>query len=460
MYRFRQILLMAGDILFFTTGLWFSLNIRYLKIIGLDLFVYHLPLFLVLFFLWAIVNYINGLYNLNFPADRGYTRRFTEAGLMSFILSIGILYILNQKYSMTPKTILLLNVFFGYGLSYLWRIFFNKINGFSKLQTKIIFLGHDKETEEIIKLLKKQPASSYLLSAIIDPNNQLHQADFPNYDIYHSLNALRPAITKHKAHLVVVSPSLQNSEESLREIYQLLFWPVQITDTTILYESLTGRIPPSAFSENWFLENLNKKDQIIYKKINYLINILSIFILGIFFVITFPFIAILIKLTSKGPVLYKQNRIGQYKKVFKIYKFRTMQALTADGGAEPNGAQFAKKDDQRITKIGKTLRKIRLDELPQTINLIKGDLSLIGPRPERPEIVEQLEEKMPYYSLRHIVKPGITGWAAINQHYTDDIETSLQKLQYDLYYIKNRSLLLDLAIILKTINVILRRMGQ
>ncbi|MFA4831687.1 MAG: sugar transferase, partial [Patescibacteria group bacterium] len=138
----------------------------------------------------------------------------------------------------------------------------------------------------------------------------------------------------------------------------------------------------------------------------------------------------------------------------------SMYALSDDGSAELNGAQFAKKKDARATPIGKLLRRTRLDELPQILNLLKRDITLIGPRPERPEIVSQLTGRMPYYPLRHIVRPGLTGWAVLHQNYTDTLETSLQKLQYDLYYIKNRSSLLDLSILLRTINVIVRMRGQ
>ena len=137
-----------------------------------------------------------------------------------------------------------------------------------------------------------------------------------------------------------------------------------------------------------------------------------------------------------------------------------MYALSNDGSAETEGATFAKKDDKRITSFGKFLRKTRLDELPQALNMLKGEIGLVGPRPERPEICKTLEERMPYYSLRHVVKPGLTGWAVINQNYTDTMESSLQKLQYDLFYIKNRSMLLDISIILKTVNLLIRFMGQ
>ena len=137
-----------------------------------------------------------------------------------------------------------------------------------------------------------------------------------------------------------------------------------------------------------------------------------------------------------------------------------MYALSPDGSAEVNGVQFAIKDDKRVTPIGRWLRKMHLDELPQIWNLIKRDVSLIGPRPERPEIARELESRLPYYPLRHVVRPGLTGWALIHQNYTDNYDTSLEKLQYDLYYIKHRSLLLDLGILLRTVNVIIRFQGQ
>jgi len=137
-----------------------------------------------------------------------------------------------------------------------------------------------------------------------------------------------------------------------------------------------------------------------------------------------------------------------------------MYVLKEDGSAEIDGAQFTTKDDKRVTATGKFLRKTRLDELPQFINLIKRDITLIGPRPERPEIVEQAVARLPYYSLRHMVRPGLTGWAVIRQNYTDNLEKTLQKLQYDLYYIKHRSVLMDISILLRTVNIVLRMMGQ
>ncbi|MFA4827508.1 MAG: sugar transferase, partial [Candidatus Shapirobacteria bacterium] len=157
-------------------------------------------------------------------------------------------------------------------------------------------------------------------------------------------------------------------------------------------------------------------------------------------------IFLLIKLTSKGPAIYKQIRTGKKENEFILYKFRTMYL-----DAEKHGPQWSRENDARITPVGKILRYTHLDELPQLINIIKGDISFVGPRPERPEFVAILKEKIPYYEIRHLVEPGVTGWAQINYRYGSSIEDAYEKLQYDIYYLKNRSFVLDFLIVLKTI---------
>jgi exopolysaccharide biosynthesis polyprenyl glycosylphosphotransferase len=167
-------------------------------------------------------------------------------------------------------------------------------------------------------------------------------------------------------------------------------------------------------------------------------------------------IALAIKIDSTGPVFYRQKRVRQNDQEFELIKFRTM-VHNAEG---QTGAVWAKKNDPRVTRVGKILRLTRLDEFPQLINILKEDMSFIGPRPERPEFVRELKEKIPYYSLRHSVKPGITGWAQVNYRYGASIEDAIEKLQYDLFYIQNMSLLLEIRIFLKTIQVVLFGKGS
>jgi exopolysaccharide biosynthesis polyprenyl glycosylphosphotransferase len=166
--------------------------------------------------------------------------------------------------------------------------------------------------------------------------------------------------------------------------------------------------------------------------------------------------AILIKIDSRGPVFFSQRRVGLNDKVFTIYKFRSMVT-----DAEKNGAVFAKVNDSRVTRMGAFLRKSRIDEIPQLWNILAGDMSFVGPRPERPEFVQDFSRKIPYYSLRHIVQPGLTGWAQVNYRYGASEEDALEKLKYDMYYLKNISFMVDLRTALKTINVVLfRQLGR
>jgi len=168
-----------------------------------------------------------------------------------------------------------------------------------------------------------------------------------------------------------------------------------------------------------------------------------------------PLIGALIKLNSAGPIFYRQKRVGKNGKIFEIAKFRSMFK-----DAEKNGAQWANEKDERITGMGKILRKTRIDELPQLWNVLKGEMSFIGPRPERPEFVEELQKQIPHYVMRHLVKPGLSGWAQIKFPYGASVEDAMEKLQYDLYYIKNRSFVLDLAITARTIAAVLSREGR
>jgi lipopolysaccharide/colanic/teichoic acid biosynthesis glycosyltransferase len=226
------------------------------------------------------------------------------------------------------------------------------------------------------------------------------------------------------------------------------------------YERIMERIPPFTFSESWFLTNLREQQKKMYDRFRILIDYVTAALLSIVGLVTLPFVALLIKSTSRGPVFYHQLRIGQHGRTFRIYKYRTMKVLSADGSAETAGAEYASENDIRITSVGKLLRKTRLDELPQVINILRGEMSFIGPRPERPEFVQKLTAAMPFYSLRHLVKPGLTGWAQIHKGYYGTIDENLQKLEYDLFYIKNRGPLIDLAITLRTINIVLRMKGR
>lgn len=463
----RQILLVLGDFFSYYIGFILALGLRTLSIPTIEQVARHLVPFTIVFFLWIIANYITGLYDLRLMTLNSNTRRTIESAIVAFIVGMIFFYLIPTD-DITPKTILLLTTIIGFSIAALFRTLYLTYIGTHKLKTRILFLGVTDEIKELISIVTSQPNLGYHVSTVIDPDNHFQKPPHTEIEVYHTLNTLRPAIDTQHIHTVVVAPNMSDKDEVKRELYELLFWQVQILDMTSFYETVTGRIPPSTFSESWFLSNLQTAEHPVYAKAKRGTDIVFGLLFGLLFLILFPFLALAIKLSSPGPIFFKQRRgeketnrmVGEGGKIFWMYKLRTMYVLAEDGSAEMHGYEFAKKDDNRITPVGKFLRKTRLDELPQAFNLLKGDVTLVGPRPERPEIVEKLTELMPYYPLRHIIKPGITGWAAIQQHYTEDLESSLKKLQYDLYYIKNKSALLDISIILRTVNVVLRGMGQ
>ena len=243
----------------------------------------------------------------------------------------------------------------------------------------------------------------------------------------------------------------------VKNLYHCLPLDIVLYDLPTFYEKITGKIPNSAIEEVWFLENLMREKKRIYESTKRILDILYSLILGIISLFFYPFIMLAIKLDSPGSIFYKQKRVGENNQIFNIHKFRSMIQE-----AEINGAQWAKANDSRVTKVGRFLRATRLDELPQLLNVLKGDMSFVGPRPERPEFVfgANLQRQIPFYQIRHLIKPGLTGWAQINFQYGASLEDTIEKLQYDLFYIKNRSFILDLGILLKTVKIILSGKGS
>jgi exopolysaccharide biosynthesis polyprenyl glycosylphosphotransferase len=201
---------------------------------------------------------------------------------------------------------------------------------------------------------------------------------------------------------------------------------------------------------SWLIFSGPSRRMLLYSQIRRLLDVV-LSIVGL--VLSLPLMAlaaIAIKIDSRGPILYRQKRVGQRNQVFTIMKFRSMRI-----DSEPDGPVWAEEDDPRITRVGRIIRKLRIDELPQFVNIIRGEMSFVGPRPERPEFVEMLEQEIPYYSQRHLVKPGLTGWAQIRYPYCASVEDAVQKLQYDLYYIKNQSLMLDVITLFETARIVL-----
>lgn len=467
MLRLKQIALLLGDLFALYAGLYLAIYFRYLKTPEKNLQELLSPM-TQLFILAAIILFIAGLYDVGKARNSwAFYQKIIISALAWTIFGIIYFYV-NPKTAIAPKTILLLTAIIGFGLISLWRFFYNKFIS-TTLKYNIIFAGITDEVKELISNIQKEPRLGYFVTGIINGRetvsfttgmqNETDKSLLQNMIFGKTIADINNQ-SSQPANIVVLAPRMTANENLLKELYSNLFRQISVVNLADFYELVMRRIPPFTFSEGWFVTNLREQQKKIYDRFRILTDYVLAVVIGIFFALTFPLIALAIKLNSKGPVFFSQNRVGRQGVIFKVYKYRTMKALTKNGSAEIGGPQFASTNDSRITSVGKILRLTRVDEIPQFINILKGEMSVIGPRPERPEFVSQLTEKMPYYSLRHLIKPGLTGWAQIHNAYYGTIEENLKKLEYDLFYIKNRGPALDISIILRTINTILRLAGR
>jgi len=262
-------------------------------------------------------------------------------------------------------------------------------------------------------------------------------------------------VEEHDVREIVVAPDDRRKNIPIKNLLDLKVKGVKVQEWPEFYEKVTGRIPMRNLPPSYFVFNDGFNVPLMTRVMTRITNLIISLIALIFSLPIFLIVAIAIKVDSRGRIFYLQERVGENGKIFKVIKFRTM----VEDAEKSTGAVWARENDPRITFVGKLLRRFRIDELPQFINVFKGEMSVIGPRPERPEFVEILEKELPYYSIRYTIKPGVTGWAQVNYSYSGTVEESREKLEYDLFYLKNRSFKLDLFIILKTIKIILLGKG-
>lgn len=459
MYRLKQLTLLIGDLLGLYAGLYLALALRYANLSGLESRLTDLlPPFTHLFLAALVIMFIVGLYDVGRAKnDWIFYQKIIISAVVWMLCGVIYFYVRPGNF-VTPKTILFLTAISGFGLTALWRYLNNRFLSPVIWRNNVIFIGLAVETIELIKLINSEPGMGYNIIGVVSSDTAL--AVPPNIRVVNKFSELMESAGKQIIHLIVVAPQFAADNNLLRELYRSLFRQTEIVNLDRFYETLLGRIPPFIFSESWFLTNLREQQKRIYDRFRVFVDYAIAIIIGIFFIITLPFIALAIKINSRGPIFFSQERVGRLGKTFRIHKYRTMQSLAADGSAEINGPKFAAAKDERITGVGQFLRRTRLDEIPQFINILRGEMSIVGPRPERPEFTRQLTEAMPFYALRQLVKPGLTGWAQLQKDYYGNIEENLYKLQYDLYYIKNRGPILDAAILLKTMNTLLRMAGR
>jgi sugar transferase (PEP-CTERM system associated) len=446
--RLQKLILLLGDLVIFQLALWATIAIRYASEMNTAVWLQHFVPFTIVSAIWIVIFYAFGLYDFKLILpQKGLRQLVMEVMIISGSIAMALFYLV--PFFITPKTNLLIVVLLSAAGINLWRHFFSAhLIGARKINT--LFIGTLSEEGEIIDFLKNNPQLGYNVLTML-----LNSGDREHLETISANRELSNVITEYKIDLIVVSQSARNAPRMIDQLYAALTKQITVIDAARFYESVTGKIPVHLINESWFIDNLTAIDKKMFESAKRLLDIFGAIILGVPTIAILPLIAIIIKLDSKGPIFYSQKRTGQGNKEINIFKLRSMRT-----DAERDGAKWAEKNDDRITRVGGILRKTRIDELPQLWNVLRGELSFIGPRPERPEFVETLKKEIPHYEMRHLVKPGLSGWAQVNFPYGASVEDANQKMQYDLYYLKNRSLTLDADIALRTIATILRRAGQ
>lgn len=321
------------------------------------------------------------------------------------------------------------------------------------LQRRILFVGHGDSIRHVIRTLQESPAcKDYTLVGHVDPGRPADDLDA--CPALGRLSEIHTVCLDHEVHEVVIGVEESSGAELSYAIMSCLRMGCRVTNQPTFYERIFGEVPVDYITADWFLFadlDGHHEDRSTLKRI----SDFALALIGLIVTLpAWPIIALAIRLEDGGPVLYSQNRIGCHNRLFRLTKFRTMRP-----DAEADGHAWAVPGDPRVTRVGRFLRRSHLDELPQLWNVLLGDMSVVGPRPERPEFVDQLVDEIPFYDERHLVKPGLTGWAQINYRYGCSTEDARRKLFLDLYYIKHMSLELDLVILCRTITALLGRAG-
>lgn len=341
---------------------------------------------------------------------------------------------------------------------FIWRLAYITFVVSPRFYKKVLIIGETSNIKTIVEAFNNADPNYKIVGFINCEIRKTDKIKFKGIVEYSPKQIYQVIKDEHISEIVIAS---YNSESITSEIYKdlitLLEGGFPIREYTQVYEDMTYRVPVQFVGKDFYKyfpfsrSNQNKMYQFFHRLFDIIISVLGILFGGLLL----PFILLGNLIANKGELFYTQERIGKNGNLFKIIKFRTMIQ-----NAEKDGAVWAKKNDTRITPFGKFMRNSRIDEMPQFLNILKGDMSLIGPRPERPHFVRELSQLLPFYETRHIVKPGLTGWAQVKTRYGSSIDDSLLKLQYDLYYIKHRSFFLDINILIKTISTMIFFRGQ
>jgi exopolysaccharide biosynthesis polyprenyl glycosylphosphotransferase len=453
----RRLLIMAGDTLSVVIAVLIALFVwasRADETFNVDFILPQSYWFFVLTILWLLLAGANDFYELSVAKNRGQS-------LQRLMLITGqLLFVYLLVFFFSPRDALprLFIIYYGVAsflLIALWRLLNPALLGWAASARRVLIVGADEPVRIIIEALQQEGEGAYEIGGIISAPEDVGQLVAGVPVIGTGTDILNYVMRDHITELIITSiPEMDG--DIFRGLMDAYEQGVSLVPMPLAYARLTGRVPVEYVNNNW-ASVLPITGHTIFNPYPFLQRTMDLFLGGvglILFLVTFPFIALIVKLDSPGSIFYTQIRTGINGKSFRIIKYRTMVK-----DAEKGKAIFSRPGDPRVTRSGQIMRKTRLDELPQVLNVLRGDMSIVGPRPERPEHISRLTEKIPFYRTRLVVRPGLTGWAQVRYNYGSDDHDALVKLEYDLYYIRNQTILLDLNIIIRTVYKVIRLGG-
>ncbi|MDB5239177.1 MAG: sugar transferase [Candidatus Parcubacteria bacterium] len=441
--RKEPLVLAIGDLFLLAFSLWATLVLRYGSLPSAELIRAHEFPFAIVFAFSLIVFYIAGLYSRAIHAGRAsLPGTILSAQIANGLIAVILFYFI-PSFSVTPKINLFVYLFLSSVFIILWRLNTYSIMSLRRRNPALV-IGASPETDELVLEMAHNPRIGLYCREKISPEEL-------------STKLIKSMESNPQGFQYVVA-DLDDARIGavLPELYRRFFGKATIIDLHELYEDVFDRIPLSRMNYAWIMSQISLNSPKVYDAIKRGIDAVLSVIVGIVACILYPFVALAIKLEDKGPVFISQERVGKNGRLIRIYKFRSMQRNDSAKWVAESAV-----GDNKVTRVGHFLRRSRIDELPQALAILRGDMSLIGPRADVIGLAERLEKEIPYYAVRTITAPGLTGWAQINQEKPpQSVEETRRRLSYDLYYITHRSLGLDLQITLRTMKTLLSRVGM
>lgn len=441
--RVSTLALFAGDICFFALSLWLTLFLRALSLPPHNLVINHFVAFAPLYLVWVAVFFISGLYERRqfLLARRAFSATLLSAQVANIVIA-AVFFFFIPYFGIEPKTVLVIYLVVSFLLVLFWRAVVFPRLGLQKPEPALL-VGSGRELEDLSAVLSASRFSPVAIVEHLRPHNALLPQE------------VEERIRTHAPRVIIADFEDPLVAAAFPTLYNLLLSGIRFIDSGMLYEEVFGRVPLSRLDDSYVARNISRTVHRFYDPAKRAMDIFASLVLGVISLLLYPFIMLAIRLEGPGPIFIAQERVGEGERIITLYKFRSMERNDTTLGTEASG--------NRVTNVGRFLRATRLDELPQLWNIFRGDLSLIGPRPELPSGVALYEHHIPYYAVRHLIKPGLSGWAQLyhenHPHHAASVDATREKLSFDLYYLKHRSLTLDAIIALKTIKKMLMKSG-